>query len=169
VHNTSIAMKAASGSTLTTEERARLDARQLTMLAASGALVLTPSERGKLDARQLTMLLAGGTFDDLTPSERDKLSPRQLVMLAASGQLELTEKDKARLSPRQLTLLAAKAAAESFAQIGLRKVDALHVACAVAAGFGYFITTDDQVLGKADRISEIEIVDPIEFIKKELP
>lgn len=64
---------------------------------------------------------------------------------------------------------AVKTAAESFAQIGLRKIDALHVACAVVAECGYFITTDDQVLGKADRIGEIKVVDPIEFIKKELP
>jgi len=64
---------------------------------------------------------------------------------------------------------AVKATAAAFAQIGLRKIDALHVACAVNAGCAYFITTDDQVLRKADRINEIKIVDPIEFIKKELP
>jgi len=64
---------------------------------------------------------------------------------------------------------AIKATAVSFAQAGLRKIDALHVACAVDAGCAYFITTDDQVLGKAEQISEIKIVDPIEFIKKELP
>jgi len=62
-----------------------------------------------------------------------------------------------------------KATAGAFAQNGLRKIDAIHVACAVHAGCDYFITTDDQVLGKADRIREIKIVDPIEFIKKELP
>ncbi len=39
----------------------------------------------------------------------------------------------------------------------------------LAWSYVLFITTDDQVLGKADRISEIKIVDPIEFIKKELP
>ncbi len=61
-----------------------------------------------------------------------------------------------------------KAIAESLAQIGLRKIDALHVACAVNVGCAYFITTDDQVLRKADRIREIKVVDPIEFIKKEL-
>lgn len=64
---------------------------------------------------------------------------------------------------------AVKATAESFVQIGLREIDALHVACAVNTGCAYFITTDDQVLGKADRISKIKVVDPIEFIKKELP
>lgn len=64
---------------------------------------------------------------------------------------------------------AVKTTASSLAQIGIRKIDALHVACAVDAGCTYFITTDDEVLGKADEISEIKIVDPIEFIKKELP
>ena len=64
---------------------------------------------------------------------------------------------------------AIKATAGAFEQAGLRKIDALHVACAVDAGCDYFITTDDQVLGKVAQISEIEIVDPIEFIKKELP
>ncbi len=64
---------------------------------------------------------------------------------------------------------AIKETAGAFAKVGLRKIDALHVACSVDAGCTYFITTDDQVLGKADQIREIKIVDPIEFIKKELP
>lgn len=64
---------------------------------------------------------------------------------------------------------AVKATAKSFARVGLREIDALHVACAVDAGCTYFITTDDQVLKKADRVREIKIVDPIEFIKEELP
>ena len=62
-----------------------------------------------------------------------------------------------------------KATAGAFAQTGLRKIDALHVACAADAGCDYFITTDDRVLGKAGQILEIKIADPIEFIKKELP
>jgi predicted nucleic acid-binding protein len=64
---------------------------------------------------------------------------------------------------------AVKSTADSFAQIGLRNIDALHLACAVHAGCAYFITTDDQILGKADGISEIKVTDPIGFIKKELP
>lgn len=64
---------------------------------------------------------------------------------------------------------AIKATAGAFAQTGLPRIDALHVACAADAGCDYFITTDDQILGKAGQISEIKIVDPIEFIKKELP
>jgi len=64
---------------------------------------------------------------------------------------------------------AIKETAGSFAQVGLRKIDALHVACSVDAGCAYLITTDDQVLRKAGQIRAIKIVDPIEFIKKELP
>lgn len=64
---------------------------------------------------------------------------------------------------------AVRTAADSFARRGLRNIDALHVACAVNAGCAYFITTDDQILAKAGKISEIEITDPIGFIKKELP
>lgn len=54
-------------------------------------------------------------------------------------------------------------------RLGLGKIDALHVACAIHVGCAYFITTDDGVLGKADLISAIRITDPIGFIKKELP
>jgi predicted nucleic acid-binding protein len=64
---------------------------------------------------------------------------------------------------------AIKATAGAFAHAGLPRIDALHVACAADAGCDCFITTDDQILGKAGQISEIKIVDPIEFIKKELP
>ena len=64
---------------------------------------------------------------------------------------------------------ALSAAAASFAEVGLRKIDALHVACAVHAGCAYFITTDDRILESATRIGEIIIIDPIGFIKKEMP
>jgi predicted nucleic acid-binding protein len=64
---------------------------------------------------------------------------------------------------------AVKSAADAFAQIGLRNIDALHLACAVQSGCAYFITTDDRILAKAERISQIQVTDPIGFIKKELP
>jgi predicted nucleic acid-binding protein len=64
---------------------------------------------------------------------------------------------------------AVKSTADSLARVGLRNIDALHVACAVHVGCAYFITTDDQILGKAEAIKEIRITDPIGFIKKELP
>ena len=64
--------------------------------------------------------------------------------------------------------LAIKSMAESLRQKGLRKIDALHVACAIHAGCDYFITTDDRILNKSETINDITIDDPIGFIKKEL-
>ena len=58
--------------------------------------------------------------------------------------------------------------AESLRQKGLRKIDALHMACAIHAGCDYFITTDDRILNKSETINDITIDDPIGFIKKEL-
>ncbi len=63
---------------------------------------------------------------------------------------------------------AIKEMAESISQKGLRKIDALHVACAVHAGCTYFITTDDGILKKAKAIDDIAIADPTEFVRKEL-
>ncbi len=63
---------------------------------------------------------------------------------------------------------AMKNVAESLRQKGLRKIDALHVACAIHAGCTYFITTDDGILKKSKAIGGIVIADPVEFVKKEL-
>ena len=64
--------------------------------------------------------------------------------------------------------LTVKSMAESLRQKGLRKIDALHVACAIHSGCDSFITTDDGILNKSETINDITIDDPIGFIKKEL-
>lgn len=51
---------------------------------------------------------------------------------------------------------------------GLKKIDSLHVACAIDADADYFLTTDDGILKKATSIREIKITDPIGFIKEVL-
>jgi len=57
-------------------------------------------------------------------------------------------------------------------QIGIQKIDSLHVACAVFAKCDYFLTTDDKILKRADQcltpsaIDSIKINDPIGFIKE---
>ncbi len=51
-------------------------------------------------------------------------------------------------------------------QKGLRKMDALHVACAIHSQCDYFLTTDDKVLNKSDIVQEIKIIDPFGFIKE---
>ena len=51
-------------------------------------------------------------------------------------------------------------------QIGIQKIDSLHIACAVFAKCDYFLTTDDKILQRADQIDYIKINDPIDFIKE---
>jgi len=51
--------------------------------------------------------------------------------------------------------------------IAIRAKDSLNLACAIESGCRYFITTDKALLKKAGLISEIEIINPIDFIRKE--
>lgn len=52
---------------------------------------------------------------------------------------------------------------------GLQKMDSLHIACAIFANADYFLTTDDKLIKKANTLTEIKTLDPIDFIKKEFP
>ncbi len=56
--------------------------------------------------------------------------------------------------------------AKPLNQHGLKKFDALHVACAIQAGADYFLTTDNGILGKKKHINNIEVKDPIDFIRE---
>lgn len=58
-------------------------------------------------------------------------------------------------------------AARILRGIGLGVKDALHVACALKAKAEYFITTDKGILHKRDAISNIRIINPVEFILME--
>jgi hypothetical protein len=51
-------------------------------------------------------------------------------------------------------------------QIGLRKIDSLHIACAITVNCEYYLTTDDKILNKSSKIAGIKITDPIGFIKE---
>jgi len=50
-------------------------------------------------------------------------------------------------------------------QIGLKAKDALHVASAIEGKAQYFLTTDDKILNKLSKFTEIKVIDPIEFVK----
>jgi len=49
---------------------------------------------------------------------------------------------------------------------GIKEIDSLHIACAIKAKANYFLTTDDGILKKSTLIDEIQITDPIGFIKE---
>jgi len=51
---------------------------------------------------------------------------------------------------------------------GVKKIDSLHLACAIQSNSDYFLTTDDGILKKATSIDGIKVVDPIGFIKEVL-
>lgn len=51
-------------------------------------------------------------------------------------------------------------------KIGLRAKDSIHISCAIDAGCDYFLTTDDKILSRNNLVREIEISDPIDFIKE---
>jgi hypothetical protein len=50
----------------------------------------------------------------------------------------------------------------------IKKLDSLHIACAIVAKADYFLTTDDGILNKSVSIKDIKITDPIGFIKEAL-
>jgi len=54
--------------------------------------------------------------------------------------------------------------AELLLPMGFKVKDALHVACAVAAGADFFITTDKKVLNKT--VPGITIINPMDFVRR---
>ena len=50
--------------------------------------------------------------------------------------------------------------------IGLRQMDASHIACAIYLGADYFLTTDKKILNKP--ITEISVLNPIDFVRRHL-
>lgn len=51
-------------------------------------------------------------------------------------------------------------------QSAIKPKDSLNLACAIESGCRYFITTDRTLLKKAGLFSEIEVINPIDFVRK---
>jgi predicted nucleic acid-binding protein len=47
---------------------------------------------------------------------------------------------------------------------GIKPLDALHIACAQALDCQYFLTVDKGILRKADAVTGIQILSPIDFV-----
>lgn len=56
--------------------------------------------------------------------------------------------------------------AHVLAGIGLKAKDALHIACAIAGGCTYFVTTDDHLLKRRQDLHDITIIDPTAFVRE---
>lgn len=55
--------------------------------------------------------------------------------------------------------------AESLETLGLKAIDALHVACAESAGVDYFLTCDDRLLKKQQYIN-VPSMNPLDFVQR---
>lgn len=54
--------------------------------------------------------------------------------------------------------------ATELMKLGLRQMDASHIACAISLGADFFLTTDKKVLNKP--ITEIAVINPIDFLRR---
>jgi predicted nucleic acid-binding protein len=63
------------------------------------------------------------------------------------------------------TTSVVEAIAEEIAARGVRPMDALPVASAIAAGANWLLTTDQGLLKKMQGDSRIRVADPIDFIR----
>jgi predicted nucleic acid-binding protein len=51
----------------------------------------------------------------------------------------------------------------------IKPKDALHLACALAAKAGYFLTTDRKFLAKIRALTSIHCINPVDWIEGEEP
>jgi len=58
--------------------------------------------------------------------------------------------------------------ANALSRIGIQKIDSLHISCAIISACDYFLTTDDGILKRAKVIGDVNVTDPIAFIKEVL-
>lgn len=56
------------------------------------------------------------------------------------------------------------AMAKGFQNIGMKKKDSLHLACAIDSKCEYFITTDDGILKKSEKVKKVSLINPVDFI-----
>jgi len=57
--------------------------------------------------------------------------------------------------------------AEDFMEFGIKSADAVHLACAEAAGCDWFITVDRGILKKVRTIGDMRVANPMEYIQEE--
>ncbi len=55
--------------------------------------------------------------------------------------------------------------ADKLALIGVKPMDALHVACAIEGEAEYFLTTDKALLRKMAKHDQLRVVDPVDCIR----
>jgi predicted nucleic acid-binding protein len=57
--------------------------------------------------------------------------------------------------------------ADTLQIAGVKSMDALHLACAISANTGYFLTTDKGILRKMNKDKRICVLDPLDFLREQ--
>ena len=78
------------------------------------------------------------------------------------------DKETLRLAKRHVVMTASDLARfKELTELGFRKLDSMHLACAEAAHCDYFITTDDRLIKRAEahrRSLAVAVVNPLVFL-----
>lgn len=103
--------------------------------------------------------LAGGAVVDFEISRMPDMQRRQRVRALAGLATTISMLEN-----------TAKARAQEWVVLGLRPVDALHLACAEGAGVDVFLTTDDQLLRVVRRtgVSRVLVNNPLPWLNEVL-
>jgi hypothetical protein len=56
--------------------------------------------------------------------------------------------------------------AHTLVGVGLKAKDSLRIACAIAGGCTYFVTTDDEILKRGKDMQGITVIDPAAFVRE---
>ena len=121
-----------------TQPRIRVETEAIFAILASvqaGAVTLLTSEVLEFEISRI-------------PDEQRRREATAILMLA-SERLTLSE--------------STEVLAESFAQVGLSSMDALHVALAATANANYFVTSDDKLLRRAKSLQGLSVT-PISIL-----
>jgi predicted nucleic acid-binding protein len=104
--------------------------------------------------RQGAFFLAWSAVIDLENAANPDIERRETI--AAWKKLAVVDVD---------TRPDVEALAENIALLGIKPLDALHVASALAAGATWLLTTDKALLKKMYKDSRLRVCDPIDFIR----
>lgn len=104
--------------------------------------------------RQGTFSLAWSASMDLENAANPDIERREVI--AAWRSLAAVDVD---------TRPDVEALAEELALLGIKPMDALHIASAIVAGAAWFLTTDKALLRKLKNEPRLRIADPVDFIR----
>lgn len=111
---------------------------------------------------------------ELAYAKKIKVCGSEILLLEIMKMKDAVKRARVRLlytiaeGSIRLTGVVEKTAEDIRSKSNIKLFDSLHLATAVQAGIGYFITTDDKFLKQAARLNlEIQIMSPGEWFEKE--